>query len=132
MLESLLADPEADVSYSDREGLSLLAVACRVTHSPGKVSASHVNTSCVRLLLARGAPLDQQDPRYGDTTALMTAAHNGLADVVRMLRDAGANRTLVNADGRTALQVARANATSGNPSPCAALALLAVDYLEEA
>ena len=102
-----------------------------MTYSPGKVSASHVNTSCVRLLLARGAPLDQQDPRYGDT-ALMTAAHNGLADVVRMLRDAGADRTLVNADGRTALQVARANATSGNPSPCAALALLAVDYLEEA
>jgi len=60
----------------------------------------------VMLLLSRGAEVDVQGKLEG-FTALMTAAAEGQLEVVRYLLDHGADRSLEDKDGDTALSFAR-------------------------
>jgi len=60
----------------------------------------------VMLLLSRGAEVDVQGTLEG-FTALMTAAAEGQIEIVRQLLDHGADRSLEDKDGDTALSFAR-------------------------
>jgi ankyrin repeat protein len=60
----------------------------------------------VMLLLSRGAEVDVQGTLEG-FTALMTAAAEGQVEIVRHLLDHGADRSLKDKDGDTALTFAR-------------------------
>ena len=62
----------------------------------------------VDLLVKRGADPNVQGTLEG-FTPLMTAAAEGLVDVVRLLLAAGADRAIEDKDGDTALSFARAN-----------------------
>ncbi|WP_138380790.1 ankyrin repeat domain-containing protein [Luteithermobacter gelatinilyticus] len=63
-------------------------------------------TDIVKALLVAGADPDaQQDGGY---TALMSSAHQGHEDIVRVLLDHGANKEIIAADGRKASDFARA------------------------
>jgi ankyrin repeat protein len=62
----------------------------------------------VELLLQRGADANVQGTLEG-FTPLMTAAAEGLVEVVRLLLAAGADRDLEDKDGDTALSFARQN-----------------------
>lgn len=57
-------------------------------------------------LHAGGAALDLQTTEWGDT-ALHLAAHEGHEHFVKLLVDAGADKTIVNTDGETAWDAAR-------------------------
>ena len=105
--KQLLSDPDCAVDVTNKEGQTLLAAACRVAWSMG--NQQRLRPDFVRLLLEKGAPVDQADARYGDTP-LMTAVANGLVDCVQMLRDAGADPDIKDRDGHTALDIlARSN-----------------------
>jgi ankyrin repeat protein len=71
-------------------------------------AASGPFAETVELLLKRGAEVNVQGALEG-FTPLMTAAAEGLADVVRILLEAGANRDIKDQDGDTALTFARQN-----------------------
>jgi len=62
----------------------------------------------VELLLAHGAPLDDTDSNE-HFSALMFAAAEGQADVVRLLLQRGANPAIKDVDGDTAADFARKN-----------------------
>lgn len=62
----------------------------------------------VELLLERGAKVNVRGTLEG-FTPLMTAAAEGLVDVVQVLLDAGADPDLTDKDGDTALKFARQN-----------------------
>ena len=66
------------------------------------VSARHADS--VRALVSAGLPVDQR--HTDDVTALMIAAALGHPDMVTSLRELGANATLVDARGNTALHAA--------------------------
>jgi ankyrin repeat protein len=59
----------------------------------------------VRLLLEHHAYIDAESPNK--TTPLMMATHYGHGDVVRLLLDGGADPTLRNEQGLTAVDFAR-------------------------
>ena len=104
IVERLVGHPECDVNWRDDIGLSLLHLACRTYYSSTVVESTTKAPTYVRLLLQRkGVQVDYADPRYGDT-ALMAAACNGLVTCVHLLLEAGADRTILNRDGRTALE----------------------------
>jgi ankyrin repeat protein len=62
----------------------------------------------VELLLEKGAEVDLQGT-YEGFTALMTAASEGLVDIVRVLLEHGADPSLVDKDGDTAASFAQQN-----------------------
>ena len=62
----------------------------------------------IALLLANGAPLDAADNR--GRTALMIAAELGDAGVVDLLMERGADRTLRDKGGKSALDLAKNDA----------------------
>src|SRR5690348_10171722 len=66
------------------------------------VSARHADS--VRALVSADVPVDER--HTDDVTALMIAAALGHADMVTCLRELGANTTLTDADGHTALHAA--------------------------
>jgi ankyrin repeat protein len=72
-------------------GRTALIKACR-----------HGHLDIVRLLLAKGARVDEPDAS-GDT-ALSYAACNGHMDIVKLLREHGADTELRNRAGRTVLE----------------------------
>ncbi len=106
MAERLLA-AGADVRTTNEAGTTLLMLAAR-----------RGDGGMVDLLLARGADLNAiERPNLGygfrpdsgsDMTALMYAAREGHADIVRRLLQAGAVVSIHNAEGRTALDEAAA------------------------
>lgn len=52
----------------------------------------------------------QADMRARDNFALLTAAKRGHGEIVRLLLQHGADKLLVNADGRTPLELAKTDA----------------------
>jgi ankyrin repeat protein len=59
------------------------------------------DTEVLARLVAAGADVDARG--YGETTALIESAANGMADLVRVLLASGADRSLVDGEGKTAL-----------------------------
>jgi ankyrin repeat protein len=92
-----LLDAGAAIDAKDSSGRTALMYA-----SSGPFSET------VGLLLERGAEVNAQGTLEG-FTPLMTAAAEGLADVVRVLLGAGADRNIKDVDGDTALTFARQN-----------------------
>jgi ankyrin repeat protein len=88
-----LLDAGADIALRSASGMSPLAAA-----------GCARRVAVVRLLIERGAPVDQRLP--DDTTALMLACALGHADVAEALAEAGADINAVDVQGRTALHVA--------------------------
>jgi ankyrin repeat protein len=68
-------------------------------------SATPVSASMVRLLLEHHAYIDAESPNR--TTPLMMAAQYGMSEVVRLLLEEGADPTLRNEQGLTAIDFAR-------------------------
>jgi hypothetical protein len=87
------------------------AAAHRPGWSPLHYAASGGSVPLVRLFLARGAPVDAQAP--GGATPLMMAARYGGSDAAEVLLEAGADRTLVNDQGRDAAAEALAGGLDG-------------------
>jgi ankyrin repeat protein len=71
-------------------------------------ASSGPNHETVALLLARGATVNLRDTEER-FTALMFAASEGQDKVVRLLLEHGADPSLVDADGDTALTFAKQN-----------------------
>ncbi len=99
-----LLDAGADVlavSRNDEGNLAINAAAAgaRVDRRP----------DIVRLLIARGAPVDGRGSPSGHTP-LLEAASNGAVALVGLLLDNGADRSLPAGDGPTALDIARKQA----------------------
>jgi ankyrin repeat protein len=92
-----LLDAGAEIDTKDSSGRTALMYAS---------SGPFVET--VGLLLERGAEVNVQGTLEG-FTPLMTAAAEGLADVVRLLLGAGADRDIKDVDGDTALSFAQQN-----------------------
>jgi len=92
-----LLDAGAEIDAKDSTGRTALMYAA---------SGPFVET--VGLFLKRGAEVNVQGTLEG-FTPLMTAAAEGLADVVRLLLGAGADRDIKDVDGDTALSFARQN-----------------------
>lgn len=92
-----LLDAGAEIDARDNSGRTALMFA-----------ASGPFPEAVGLLLERGAEVNVQGTLEG-FTPLMTAAAEGLADVVRILLAAGADRDIKDEDGDTALSFARQN-----------------------
>mmetsp|Transcript_140235 Transcript_140235/g.349564 ORF Transcript_140235/g.349564 Transcript_140235/m.349564 type:complete len:218 (-) Transcript_140235:104-757(-) len=71
-------------------GLALEALGAALNHCAGRGLAG-----CVRLLLERGAPMNQPDPSQplGRSTPLQLAASRGHVNVCRLLVEAGADKT---------------------------------------
>jgi ankyrin repeat protein len=92
-----LLDAGAEIDAKDSSGRSALMYA-----------ASGPFPEAVGLLLERGAEVNVQGTLEG-FTPLMTAAAEGLADVVRILLAAGANPDIKDEDGDTALTFAKQN-----------------------
>lgn len=90
-------DAGAQIDNKDSNGRTALMYA-----SSGDFSET------VDLLVKRGAEVNVQGTLEG-FTPLMTAAAEGLVEVVRVLLAAGANPDLVDKDGDTALSFARQN-----------------------
>lgn len=89
----VLAKRGADVNTCDASGNSMLHIA-----------AYHGHDAVVVILLVRGARVDA---RSGRATPLHIAAAQGHSGVVRLLVANGADRSLRNAAGKTARQLAR-------------------------
>jgi ankyrin repeat protein len=92
-----LLDAGAEIDKKDSNGRTALMYA-----SSGPFAET------VDLLLVRGAEVNVQGTLEG-FTPLMTAAAEGLADVARILLDAGADRDITDVDGDTALSFAQQN-----------------------
>ena len=92
-----LLDAGADPNAEDKGGYTVLMLA-----------ASRGHGDLVRLLIARGADLDHQEPGAG-WSALLWAAKDGRQDSVAILLSQGANPNLQDVDGRDARDWARAN-----------------------
>ena len=70
--------------------------------------AAHGNdTPMMQVLLARGADVNLASPLFG--SALVTAAHAGRKEAVRLLLDRKADHATVDRTGRTALEWAQQN-----------------------
>ena len=61
----------------------------------------------LKALIEAGANLNQQS-RSVQFTPIMVAAYNGYADIVQFLKNQGADLSLKDADGDTALELAKA------------------------
>lgn len=72
--------------------------------SPLSAAVSARHADIVRALVSAGVPVDER--HRDDVTALMIAAALGHADMVACLRELGANATLTDAGGHTALHAA--------------------------
>jgi ankyrin repeat protein len=92
-----LLDVGAEIDSKDSNGRTALMYA-----SSGPFGET------VKLLLTRGAEVNVQGTLEG-FTSLMTAAAEGQLEVVRHLLDHGADRSLEDTDGDTALTFARQN-----------------------
>ena len=93
---------KAGVDVNARYGNGLTALMWAAGHANDVPDGDGVRTT--RLLLARGARLDDADDR--GRTALMTAAELGHADIGRLLLQAGARADLKDKDGNTAAALA--------------------------
>src|SRR5205085_8108851 len=69
------------------------------------MAATRGNAEQVKIVLARGVPVDATEA-MGKSTALMMAAHNPDPETARVLLDAGANVNAKNVFGNTALILA--------------------------
>ena len=92
-----LLDAGAEIDNKDSSGRTALLYA-----------SSGPFPETVELLMERGADVNVQGTLEG-FTPLMTAAAEGLADVVRLLLGAGADRDIKDVDGDTALSFAKQN-----------------------
>jgi ankyrin repeat protein len=72
--------------------------------SPLSAAVSARHADIVRALVSAGVPVDER--HTDDVTALMIAAALGHADMIACLRELGANTTLTDAGGHTALHAA--------------------------
>ncbi|EQC34839.1 hypothetical protein SDRG_07643 [Saprolegnia diclina VS20] len=75
------------------------------SHTALSVAAHYGTTMCGRMLVDRGADVNVQDPRFGQT-ALMHAAQNNKEDFVRFLLEHKANVHLKDVHGRSAFTFA--------------------------
>jgi ankyrin repeat protein len=99
IVEQLLG---AGVDINRRYGNDLTVLIWAAGYANDVTEAEGLET--VDLLIARGARLDDADNR--GRTALMTAGEMGHADVTARLLEAGADPTLRDKDGKTALDLA--------------------------
>lgn len=86
---------------------ALLTRGASVTHSgwtPLHYAAANGSNEIVHLLLARAAPLDARSPN--NTTPMMMAAWGGHIMTVKLLLDQGADATLKNDQGMSAIDFA--------------------------
>ena len=91
----LLLECGAAVNHARDSGATPLYVACSNGHA-----------ATVRLLLERGAAVNEA--KIGGWTPLLTASSNGHVEAVRKLLHAGAKKDVRDADGSSALDMARA------------------------
>ena len=94
---------DAGVEANTRYGNALTALMWAAGHSNDVPVAEGVET--VRLLLARGARIDDADNR--GRTPLMIAAERGHAEIVAVLIEAGADPARRDKDGKSAADLAR-------------------------
>ena len=70
--------------------------------------SKETETESVRILLEKGADTNRQaKDKYGEYTALMWASLRNYKNIVEMLLKAGARIDMKNADGSTAIDLAR-------------------------
>jgi ankyrin repeat protein len=96
-----LVDQGADINARDSDGQTALMYASRRSFP-----------ATVGLLLKLGAEVNVQSNKRG-LTALIIAAAAGDEAVVRLLLDSGADKSLAEIDGDTALDRARQNGNAG-------------------
>ncbi len=66
-------------------------------------AAEHGHLKLVKLLLSKGAKVNEQTAYLGNYTALTIASRNDHTSVVQLLLEAGANVNASEHDGKTAL-----------------------------
>lgn len=98
-----IIDCGADVNLPNHDGKTALMFA----------ASNDTNGDCIRLLLNSGANIDTQDKN--GWSALMYAAERVNENNVKILLNAGAKKTLVNAKGRSAWDIAILNWMSWKP-----------------
>jgi uncharacterized protein len=96
----VLLDAGADVLAVSRNNESNLAI-----NAAAAGPRADRRPDIIRLLIARGCPVDGRGSPSGHTP-LHEAAYNGDLPVVRLLLDAGADRSLRSGDGQTAREIA--------------------------
>jgi ankyrin repeat protein len=94
----LLLDARADVNARDENGATPL------------ISAWTYGEDAAPVLIARGADVNVQDNRHGDTALMVCRNPN----VTRMLLEAGADPYARNSDNKTALDLARMRDRGGD------------------
>jgi ankyrin repeat protein len=95
-----LLDAGADVLALSRNGEGNLAI-----NAAAAGPRADRRPDIIRLLIARGCPVDGRGSPSGHTP-LHEAAFNGDLALVRLLLDSGADRSLRTGDGQTALEIA--------------------------
>jgi len=100
----LLIEKGADINFVRPPGFTYLMTVIR------KIRSGDTD-EVPMLLIEKGATLDNQITAGGflGYTALMFAAEHNLINVVKLLLEKGANKTLKNAKGKTALDLASTN-----------------------
>jgi hypothetical protein len=91
-----LAEENTDVSVRTSDGSTLLMAAVRTE-----------DAELVRWAIDRGIDLDTARPNKTHATALMMAARLGNPEIVELLLSAGADATVTNHEGKTALDLAK-------------------------
>lgn len=92
----LLAEADTDPTVRTTDGSTLLMAACRAE-----------DVELVQWALDHGTDVNAVRPGKNNATALILAARNGNAEIVQLLLTGGADPSLVNEKGKTALDVAK-------------------------
>ncbi len=106
LFDAIREDKLDQVKVAIRDNQSLINAQDEKGTTPLIVAAEHGNTGIVNALVKNGAHVNYQMPEK-KLTALIVAVQKGNVDTVNYLLENDADKTLVDAQGNTALEYAK-------------------------